>query len=164
MGLPLNKVSTPGISPHISSAHLRHSLHALHGSLLSSARGQEQSLGIGHWDNASAFLCFLLGEYSTSKSNLDRASIHLAALCFGSFQLNSHFRASWLECIEMLGQQVMLIVIYEVLYHQQLSISCVSHAQTSPWFSYYRQLPSLPKFGFGPAPPQLSHLRYWCQE
>ena len=72
-------------------------LHALQGSLLSSAGGQEQSLGFGHWDSASAFPCLLPCQYSTLKLNLERASIHLAILCFGSFRLNSHFRALWSE-------------------------------------------------------------------
>ena len=98
IGFPLNDGRNPWDSPNISLACLRYFLHALQGSLLSSAGAQEQSLRFGFWDSASAFPCFLPGWYSTSNSNLDRASIHLATLCFGPFRLNSHFRALQSQC------------------------------------------------------------------
>ena len=84
-----------GRVPNIISAFLRHLLHYLQGRTCSSATGQEQSLGLGHLDSASAFPCFFPGQYSNSKSNSDKTSIHLAIWCFGSFILNNYLRASW---------------------------------------------------------------------
>ena len=55
------KTLGPSRVPNIISAFLRHFLQNLHGRSCSSAMREEQSLGLGHLENASAFPCFLPG-------------------------------------------------------------------------------------------------------
>ena len=147
MGLPLsnNRWKLPVISPHISSAYLRHFLPTLQGSLLSFAGGQEgcSPLGLGtrtvhlHSHVLLALLIFNLKSEFGQSLNPPRL-----LYVFGCFQgLNSHFRASWLEHIlKHWPTTVMLIVLHKLLNYWQLSINCtIVPLSPSPGFGYHMQ-------------------------
>ncbi|KAH3847483.1 hypothetical protein DPMN_089804 [Dreissena polymorpha] len=75
--------------------------HVRHGPQLSdpviSTSSHSKSLGVGHLESASKWVCVFPGRYSMSKSYGVRISYHRAILPLGSFMLNNQTSAWRLE-------------------------------------------------------------------